>query len=129
MDSFEKLMKRIYQEKKKEDEQSVPDFNSLVNRRHKPKQTGTLTVIWKLAASTAAAAIMAMLVWKAVDRGSSKKIAGTLNQELINHYAASSTDRLLHTGNGLTNIWDWKSPTDELLDPHHKYFNNKKISQ
>jgi hypothetical protein len=132
MDSFEKLMKRLYQEKKADDEQSIPDLKSLVDRPHKAKPETpirAINVFWKVAASTAAAAIMTVLVWRAFDRGSSKKLPLTGGDQPISRYASATTDRLLNTGNGMTNIWDWKSPTENLLDRHHEFSDNKKILQ
>jgi hypothetical protein len=132
MDSFEKLMKSLYQEKKAADERSIPDLRSLVERPQKAKPatpTRAINVYWKLAASTAAAAIVILLVWRSVDRGSSKKLPLTLGDQPISRYAAATTDRLLNAGNGMTNIWDWKSPTDGLLDRHHEFSDNNKILQ
>jgi hypothetical protein len=124
MDSFEDLMKWIYGEKKKEDELSVPPFDSLIHRPDGAKPAPSLKLLYKLMASSAAVVITALLVLKYIDEGPPKKNSPMTNSQLINHYGAASTDRLLNTGNGLTYIWRWKSPTDGLLDLYPKSHTN-----
>jgi hypothetical protein len=125
MDSFENLMKRLYGEKKKEDEPSIPPFDSLVHEWDRAKPAQPLKLLYRLMASSAAIIITTLLVLKYIDWGSAKRLPPALNNQPFNHYAISSTDRLLNTGNELTFIWNWKSPTDELLDLRHKRFKNK----
>jgi hypothetical protein len=129
MNSFEELMKRFYQEKKWEDEQFIPDFNSLAPVRDRPRPPGRLVFIGKLAASTAAVAITAIFIWKAVQPAGSKSHPVTTGIRSGGSYAAATTDRLLNTGNAQTYIWHWKSPTDGLLELHDKGFNHKKTLQ
>jgi hypothetical protein len=120
MDSFENLMKRLYGEKKKEDDPSIPPFDSLIHGLDRAKPAQPLKRMYRLMASSAAVIITTLLVLKYVDWGSPKKLPPTINNQPINHYATASTDRLLNTGNELTYIWHWKSPTDELLVLRHK---------
>jgi hypothetical protein len=120
MDSFENLMKRLYGRKKNEDEPSILPFDSLVHELDRAKPAQPLKLLYRLIASSAAVIITTLLVLKYVDWGSPKKRPPTINNQPFNHYATTITDRLLNTGNEPTYIWHWKSPTDELLDLHHK---------
>jgi len=120
MESFENLMKRLYGEKKKADEPSIPSFDTLVHGLDRTKPVQPLRLFYRLIASSAAVIVTTLLVVKYVDWGSSKKLPATINNHPTTHYATASTDRLLNTGNGLTYIWNWKSPTDELLNIRHQ---------
>ena len=120
MDSFENVMKRLYGEKKKDDDRSIPPFDSLVHGLDRAKPAQPLKLLYRLMASSAAVIIAALLVVKYVDWSSPKKLPPTINNQPIKHNATASTDRLLNTGKELTYIWQWKSPTDELLDRHYK---------
>jgi hypothetical protein len=125
MDSFENLMKRLYGEKKKEDEPSIPPFESLFNGLDTVKPAQPLKLLYRLMASSAAVIIAILLVLKYVDWDPARKLPPTINNQLFKHYAANSTDMLMNSGNEQTCIWRWKSPTDELLDLHQKAFKNK----
>jgi hypothetical protein len=120
MDLFENLMKSLYGEKKRTDERSIPPFDTLIHGLDRVKPGRPRKLVYKLIASSAAAIITTLLVLRYIDWAPPKKIPPTISHQLMNQYTTAATDRLLSTGNKQTYIWQWKSPTDELLNLHHK---------
>jgi hypothetical protein len=120
MDSFENLMKRLYGEKKKEDESSIPPFDTVMHGLDRVNPALPRRLVYKLIAASAAAIITTLIVLRYVDWAPPKKITPTISHQQMNQYTTAATDRLLSADNKQTYIWQWKSPTDALLNLHQK---------
>ncbi len=115
MDPLEKKVRQFYQAKKREDEKSVPDFETFRTDAEMPKPYKKPLLVWRIAASVAAIAIItAIFVYRA--RDNSKPADNITKMNPMNMNDSLPTHLLIDQSLTVTYIWQWKAPTDKLLD-------------
>lgn len=126
MDSIEKKLKAVYQNKKQEDERLAPAFEVFWDNLKLAKPAKRSYFFLKIAASIAII-VTALLAYFYSSNQSAKQIPEiskvNLDQPLPSQILL---DASLHT----EYIWEWKAPSDKLLEDATKLMNtdiNKKF--
>jgi hypothetical protein len=122
MDSFEKKLHALYQQQKKEDEKSLPGFDAFNNGFGQPKPVRHSYFFLKVAASVVVVVASAVLYFNNHWQGG--KDASEIYPSNINRHLP--TQSLLDKSTGGEYIWDWKAPSDQLLDDATKSINTKR---
>lgn len=113
MDPFEKKIKSFYLEKKREDEKDTPGFSTLLSTPVQAKTTKWPNFFLKIAASVLVVAGGVLFYFY----NSSNHTVTTLREiPEINLDQPLPSEALLNQGPGTQYIWQWKAPTDKLLD-------------
>jgi len=118
MDQLENQLRQFYQEKKEEDNKLVPGFETFrTHKLSKPRKSTVL--IFRIAASIAAiAAVTIVFIYRS---GENSKPADKITRiEPMNFPTHSLNDQRLNP----TYIWQWKAPTDKLLEDAKKQIGN-----
>lgn len=110
MDPLEKKVKEFYQEKKREDERSTPDFETLWNNLEHAKATRQPRFLFRIAASIALVAAVLVYYFYSSDLREVRRISR------INMDQPLPSQVLLDKSLGTGYIWNWKAPTDKLLE-------------
>lgn len=116
MDSIEKKLMTFYQQKKKEDEQAAPDFESFFAELTSPRMAARPYVAWRVAASVLLLSLAAFYFYRSANEPS-KEIREIANSH-FQHPLPS--DILLKQSLHTEYIWKWKAPTDPLLKDANK---------
>lgn len=120
MDPLEKKVKELYQEKRHEDEKSAPDFDTLWNKLEQTKTTKRSRLPFRIAASIAIVAAALMYYFYSSNQREVQRISKiTMDQPLPSQV-------LLDQSLGVKYIWDWKAPTDKLLENVNEFMNTGK---
>jgi len=112
MDPLEKKIRELYRQKKREDEQSIPAFDSLFDKPEQEKRVRHSYFLLKLAAS----------VFLVVGAGSyyflgyRRAVTAAVKIYPDNIYQHLPTQSLLNSNAGAVYMWNWKAPTDQLLN-------------
>jgi hypothetical protein len=114
MDPLEKKVRAFYQEKKREDEKSIPGFETFRTDAEIPKSIKKPVLIWKIAASVAAIAIIAVFIYRS--RNDSKPADNIAKMNPMNMNDSLPTHSLNDQSLSVTYIWQWKASTDKLLE-------------
>jgi hypothetical protein len=114
MDPFEKKLQELYQQKKQQDEKGIPRFETFWNE----KEHVTILKSWRkflrMAASVAAITILASgLVYYFNGLNYQAKKASEIYSNLHQPFPS---EQLLNQNLATTYIWNWKAPTDKLLE-------------
>jgi hypothetical protein len=123
MDPFEKKLKDFYREKKQEDEKHVPDLNTLLNTPIRARTNTLSDFFLKIAAAILVVAGSASYYFY-----NSPNHAAISVREIpgINLARPFPSEVLLKHGTGADYIWEWKAPTDKLLDDVNESVNRIK---
>jgi hypothetical protein len=122
MDSIEKKIREYYQERKQEDERSIPGFETF--RLEPVKEAGIRKPLFtmRIAASVAAIiAVMSALIY--FINNNSKPPAKKEIITGINMNNRFPSQPLSDQSLTVTYIWQWKAPTDKLLEDAQKSIN------
>ena len=112
MNSFEKKVHDLYQQKKREDEKSIPRFDSFSSKTEAVKKLRHSYFFLKVAAAVALVAVATsyyLFTHRLRAEDTVKTYPVNLNQHL-------PTQSLMDKGTGTGYIWNWKAPTDLLLN-------------
>jgi len=111
MDSIEKKVRELYQQKKREDEKFIPGFDAFRDKPERVNHVKHSYFLFKVAASVVL--IMATgLYYSHIVRTSGKE---TVKVYPVNIDRDLPTQSLLDQSAGAGYIWNWKAPTDQLL--------------
>ena len=110
MDLFENKVHELYQQKKREDEKSIPGFDTF---RIEPARIKKTYFLLKAAASVAVVVTAGSYYLYDFRRPTAKVYPFTITTNL-------PTQSLLDKNAGNSNIWTWKAPTDQLLNDAKK---------
>jgi len=116
MDSFEKKVRELYQQQKREDEKSMPAFDAFSFKQDKGKTVKHSFFFLKVAASVVVAVATGLLFFHGPGKPgkeTSKIYPVNINQHLPTQY-------LLDKGAAGEYIWNWKAPSDQLLEDAQK---------
>lgn len=112
MEPLENKLKELFQTKKRMDEQSIPDFALFRKKMERAESRRKLYVVYRIAASFLFVACALWFYFISTNEPASftQKIPPLdLNKEL-------PTQILMHQTSGSQFLWQWKSPTDKLLE-------------
>ena len=123
MDSFEKKLKDFYMEKKREDEKHTPDFNTLLNTPNRAKTIKQSNFFLKIAASILVVAGGASYYFYNRPNHPATTVREIPGTNLAQPFPS---EVLLNHGTGTDYIWEWKAPTDKLLDDVNESVNTIK---
>lgn len=114
MDQFENKLRQLYQERKDEDDKLIPGFDTFrTDKLSKPLKRTAL--IFRIAASVAVIAIVTV-VFIYRSRNNSKPADNITTIDPMNISNNLPTHSLNAQGLTSTYIWQWKAPTDKLLE-------------
>jgi len=105
MDPLENKIRENYQQQKREDEKSIPDFNSML---HEEKQRQPSYAFLRMAALVAG--LLILLSYYFFKTGSTAE--QPLKIQALN--IQMPTQPLLNKSFDAVYIWNWKAPTDKL---------------
>jgi hypothetical protein len=112
MELVEKKVREFYQEKRREDEKSTPGFDAFWNKLEQAKKTTRPNLVFRVAASVVTVVALLSYYFYSSDRPTSEP--GQDNQININQPLPSQS--LLDQNLSGKYIWQWKAPTDHLLE-------------
>jgi hypothetical protein len=111
MDSFEKKVHELYQQKKQEDEKSIPRFDTF---RFEPVQANSLKQPYFLV-KLSASVVLVMAAGTYYFFSSRKATTVIVKAYPVKIGQQLPTRSLLDKNAGTGYIWNWKAPTDQLL--------------
>lgn len=112
MDPLEKKIHELYQQKKREDEKSIPGFDAFRDNLEKLKPVKHSWFFLKVAASVVLVVAVGSYYFF-----SSRKLANeTVKNYPLNMNQTLPSQSLLDKSLSTEYIWNWKSPTDQLLE-------------
>lgn len=120
MDSIEKKLKALYQKKKQEDEKLTPAFEVFWDNLKSAKPVKRSYFFLKLAASIAII-LSALLTYFYSSNQSIKEIPEISK---INLDQSLPSQILLDQSVNTEYIWEWKAPSDHLLEDVNEFMNN-----
>jgi len=109
---FEKKMHELYQEKKQADEKSIPDFDDFRNELERVNNVAHSYLLLKIAASVALVVSAGTYYF----HGSRRSANEVFMVYPANGYNHLPTQSLLDQSTNTGYIWNWKAPTDQLLN-------------
>ena len=112
MEPVEKKMREFYQEKRREDEKSTPGFDAFWNKLEQAKKAKRPNLVFRVAAFVLAVAAAFSYYFYSSDRPA--KEPREVSQINLNQPLPSQS--LLDPNPGAKYIWQWKAPTDQLLE-------------
>ncbi len=115
MDPLEKKVCEFYQAKKREDEKSIPGFETFRTDAEMPKPIKKPVLIWRIAASVAAIAIITTIFIHR-SRDDSRPADDIAKINSMNMNDSLPTHSLNDQNLTVTYIWQWKASTDKLLE-------------
>jgi hypothetical protein len=116
MDPLEKKIRELYLQKKREDEKSIPSFDTF---RGKPGRLGDVRNSYFFL-KMAAAVVLLAVAGPYYFYSSRRTAKETMCIYLVNINQNLSTQSLLDKNAGSGYIWNWKAPTDKLLNDANK---------
>ncbi len=125
MDLFEKKIEDWYKEKRKLDEKLIPQFSDFVSEPEIKMPVSRLRTFYLTAASVAIIVMSVAVVFYYYYK-SNKREEHSEQILSININQSLPTQSLLNPGNSAAFIWQWKSPTDHLLQEAKKTMHLKK---
>lgn len=126
MDSIEKKIKAFYQNKKEDDEKSTPAFEVFWDDLKLAKPIKKSYLFLKIAASIA----IIITAFLAYFYDSNQRAKETLEISKIDLNQPLPSQILLDESLHTEYIWEWKAPSDKLLEDANKFMNtniNKKF--
>jgi hypothetical protein len=112
MDSFEKKVHELYQKKKREDEKSIPGFDAFRDKLDQAKNVRQSYSFLKVAASVVLVVATGSYYFYN-SRGPAKE---TVKIYPVNMNQILPSQSLLDKSIDAEYIWNWKAPTDQLLE-------------
>ena len=112
MDRIEKKLSEFFKEKKREDEKSTPDFDAFWNKLEQKKKKKRPNLLFRVAASVVT--VVAVLSYYFYSSDWRTRQPREVNQININQPLPSQS--LLDQNLNAIYIWQWKAPTDQLLE-------------
>ena len=123
MDPIEKKIRELYKEKKREDEKSIPGFDVFRNKLEESRVKKRSYFLLRVAASVAVFLVAAGLLYYFYHSDRSARETGKIYPININQPLPS--DPLLDQNPGMEYIWEWKAPTDKLLEGARESLNTE----
>ena len=112
MDPLEKKISELYQQRKREDEKSMPGFDAFRNELEKPQAVKYSWFFLKIAASV----VLIVAAGSYYFFSSRKPAKETVKIYPVNINQILPTQSLLDKSVNAGYIWNWKAPTDQLLE-------------
>ena len=112
MDQFERKIKGFYLKKKQEDKKSIPGFDTFLDKLEQVKVVKHSHFFLKVAASV----ILVIAAGSYYFYGSRKPAKETMKIYPVSINQNLPTQSLLDKNADAGYIWNWKAPTDQLLD-------------
>ena len=112
MDPIEKKVSEFYKEKKRVDEKSTPDFDTFWSKLEQIKKRKRPNIFFRVAASVIA--VISVLSYYFYSTYQPSREPREINQININQPLPSQS--LLDQNLNAKWIWQWKAPTDQLLE-------------
>ncbi len=117
MDPLEKKIRELYQQKKWEDEKSIPGFDAFRDNLEKLQPVKYSWFFLKVAASI----VLVVAVGSYYFFNSRKPAKESVKIYPVNINQDLPTQSLLDKSTGIVYIWNWKAPTDQLLEDAAKF--------
>ncbi|MEO6454727.1 MAG: hypothetical protein ABIN97_11665 [Ginsengibacter sp.] len=111
MDEVEKKLKEYYGQRKREDEKSIPAFDNFIHKQEQARLPVQWHTVFKVAASVIG--VVALLSWYFFYSG--RRVKQTVEIYPVDLNQPLPSQSLLYKNLNTTYIWQWKSPTDHLL--------------
>jgi hypothetical protein len=112
MDQFEKKVHELYQQKKQDDEKLIPGFDTFGIKPEKVKNIKHSYFFLKAAASV----VLVVATGSYYFYSSRRPANDTVKLYPVNINENLPTQFLLDKNAGAGYIWNWKAPTDQLLN-------------
>src|SRR5260221_13380755 len=112
MDPLENEIKEIYRQRKREDEKSIPAFNTFLVKKELLRRPLRSYTLLKVAASVTGAIIFLSYYFFGVSKHAKPTVE--THPEIINQSLPSQS--LLNESFGDGYIWHWKAPSDKLME-------------
>ena len=112
MDPLEKKVHELYQQKKREDEKSIPGFDTFSDKLERAQHVKHSYFFLKVAASVALVVAAGSYYFYSSRRPAKE----TVKIYPVNINQNSPTQSLLDKSVSTGYIWNWKAPTDQLLE-------------
>lgn len=112
MDSIENKLREYYQENKREDEKSIPGFDTFRNKLEPVKNLKHFYFFLKVAASV----VLVVAVGSYYFYSSRRPAKETVKNYPLNMNQTLPSQSLLYKSIDAGYIWNWKAPTDQLLE-------------
>ncbi len=128
MDLFEKKIRELYQEKRKLDEKSFPHFSVFLNKPEMKKPVRRLRMLYIRVASVAAI-IIPVIFFLYYLYNSNKTGQQVLEISPVKINQPLPSQSLLNSVQDASYIWQWKAPTDRLLQDVDQSLNIRKYKK
>lgn len=119
MDLFEKKLRKLYQQKKQQDEKFIPRFDTFWNEPEHATILKSRGQFLRMAASVAAITIV-VAVLAYYFNGLNRQAKKATKIYKVNLHQPLPSQELLNQNLTTTYIWQWKSSTDKLLNDAKK---------
>lgn len=113
MDPLEKKIHELYQHKKRVDEKSIPGFGTFLD---KPEQEKTVKKHYNFFLKIAASVVLVVAAGSYYFYSSRRPAKETVKIYPLNMNQTLPSQSLLDKSLRTEYIWNWKAPTDQLLE-------------